>query len=179
MTRPDPRRRRGGTYVVHSSAARRRITRLQRLLRLGGAVAVLLVLALVWSRLGDDGFGKRGTGEPALPAAGSGAGARAGGSGRLDSGDGYVAVDASVSPFSDEPAIARLDPGLRDALLRAASDAGADGITLRVNGGWRSARYQRQLLLGAVETYGSVEAARRFVKPPAESSHVTGDAGGG
>jgi D-alanyl-D-alanine carboxypeptidase len=94
----------------------------------------------------------------------------------LGSDDGDVAVGGSLSPFSDEPAIANLDPALRDAVRRAATDARADGIELRVTSGWRSARYQRALLRRAEATYGSVELARKYVMPPAESSHVTGKA---
>lgn len=155
--------RRGGTYVVHSSAARRRR---RNVLRLAVAAVVLLALALVLSRLGDQG----------LSPAGIAAGPRESHSGPLASQDGYVPVGGSLSPFGDEPAIAKLDPVLGDALREAANDAGAEGVELRVNGGWRSARYQRELLRRAVETYGSVEAARQYVKPPGQSSHVTGDA---
>ena len=131
-----------------------------------GFAAVLLVLALGWSSLGDR--------EPS--SAGAPARSQTRDSGPLGNADGYVAVGASLSPFSSEPALAKLDPALREALLEAAGDAGAEGVELRVNGGWRSARYQRALLGRAVETYGSVEAARQYVMPPGESSHVTGEA---
>ena len=92
------------------------------------------------------------------------------------SGDGFVAVGASLSPFERRASFAKLDPALLDAPRRAASDARADGIALRVNGGWRSARYQRALLRCAVETYGSIEVARQYALPPAESKHVSGEA---
>jgi hypothetical protein len=90
--------------------------------------------------------------------------------------DGFVPVGGSLSPFDDVPAIERLDPGLREALRRAAEDARADGIELRVNSGWRSAAYQRRLFDDAVGRYGGRDAARRFVKAPEDSSHVTGRA---
>ena len=90
--------------------------------------------------------------------------------------DGYVPVGGSLSPFSHAPAVANLKPDLRAALHRAATDARADGVQMRVDGGWRSPRYQRELLRRAVVTYGSLEVARRYVLPPSESSHVTGEA---
>jgi hypothetical protein len=90
--------------------------------------------------------------------------------------DGFVPVGGSLSPFDDVPAIERLDPGLRAAVRRAAEDARADGIELRINSGWRSVAYQRSLLDDAVRRYGDRDAARRFVKAPEDSSHVTGRA---
>jgi D-alanyl-D-alanine carboxypeptidase len=90
--------------------------------------------------------------------------------------DGFVPVGGSLSPFDDVPAITRLDPGLREAVRRAAAGARADGIELRVNSGWRSAAYQRSLFDDAVRRYGGQDAARRFVKAPEDSSHVTGQA---
>ena len=148
---------------VYSSAGRRR----KALARAVAAAVVLLALALAWTSVGDHRPPRTGA---------VAAGPHHGDSGPLSSRDGYVPVDASLSLFSDEPAVARLDPALLEALRQAASHARADGVTLRVNGGWRSARYQRELLRRAVKTYGSIEVARQYVKPPAESSHVTGEA---
>jgi len=74
------------------------------------------------------------------------------------------------------PAIARLDPDLLGALRRAATDAAADGVTLYVNSGWRSAAYQEKLLDRAVETYGSRDVAAQWVATPSTSAHVSGDA---
>src|SRR5687767_2404799 len=69
--------------------------------------------------------------------------------GGLGEADGLVPDGASV--FDDEtPAVANLDPSLLDALRRAATDAAADGIEIRVNSGWRSPEYQEQLLREAV-----------------------------
>jgi hypothetical protein len=82
-----------------------------------------------------------------------------------------------LSPFdTGNPAIARLDPSLRAALRRAASGARADGVALRVNSGWRSASYQRELLERAIKTYGSERVARRYVNTPERSTHVRGKA---
>ncbi|WP_210495232.1 M15 family metallopeptidase [Patulibacter sp. SYSU D01012] len=90
--------------------------------------------------------------------------------------DGFVPVGASLSPSDDVPAITRLDPALLAAVRRAADDARADGIELRIASGWRSRAYQRRLFDQAVRRYGDRDAARRFVKPPGESSHVVGRA---
>lgn len=76
---------------------------------------------------------------------------------------------------SDVPAVANLEPDLRRALQRAASDAG-DEITFEVNSGWRSAKHQEQLLREAVDRYGSTKEAARWVAPPEKSAHVSGDA---
>lgn len=153
------------------SAARRRARRRNLLILATGAAAIALVLILAGSwtvERTDDLRHPRIAAVADVP--------REPESGELGSEDGYVPVGGSLSPFSDEPAVGDLDPDLLDALRQAASDASADGIELRVNGGWRSARYQEELLQRAVATYGSVEAARQYVKPPGESSHVTGEA---
>lgn len=82
-----------------------------------------------------------------------------------------------VSVYSDEPAVARLQPALLDAIREAARSASQDdGIELRVNSGWRSEAYQQRLLDDAVAKYGSREAALRWVALPETSAHVTGDA---
>ena len=89
--------------------------------------------------------------------------------------DGHVADGVTV--FDDTyPAVANLDPDLLGALRRAAADAGADGVDVYVNSGWRSPAYQEQLLEQAVSTYGSRAAAARWVATPATSPHVSGDA---
>jgi hypothetical protein len=137
------------------------------LILVAAASAVLLGLVLAGTWSGDRG--KLWAGVAAVGPPDDGAG-------ELGSEDGYVPVGGSLSPFSDEPALAGLDSALREALIEAATDAGREGITLRVNGGWRSTRYQRVLLDRAVRNYGSLEVARQYVKPPAQSSHVTGDA---
>ena len=92
----------------------------------------------------------------------------------LGEADGLVPGGASV--FDDIPAVANLDPGLLDALRRAATDAARDGVELRVNSGWRSARYQEVLLGQAVAEYGSERKAERWVGTATTSAHVSGDA---
>lgn len=81
-------------------------------------------------------------------------------------------------PIFDEslPSIANLDPALRETLTLAARDAGADGVRVVINSGWRSPRRQAQLFREAVSKYGSKEAAARWVAPTDTSSHVRGDA---
>jgi len=91
--------------------------------------------------------------------------------------DGVIETGDSISPFADDlPAIARLDPALRDAMQDAADDAIADGFEFVVTSGWRSERYQQELFDQAVRDYGSDEEARKWVAPADISSHVTGHA---
>lgn len=95
--------------------------------------------------------------------------------GAVTEADGILSDPAS--PFDDAlPGIARLQPGLLDALRRAATDAADDGVEIRVNSGWRSADYQEQLLRDAVAEYGSDAEAARWVASPATSAHVAGEA---
>jgi hypothetical protein len=95
--------------------------------------------------------------------------------GALGEADG--AVPAGTTVFDDAiPGVANLDPGLLDALRRAASDASHDGVEFSVDSGWRSAKYQQRLLREAISKYGSKEAAARWVATPDTSAHVSGDA---
>jgi D-alanyl-D-alanine carboxypeptidase len=95
----------------------------------------------------------------------------------LGEGDGVIPDGVAVSAFDKEiPAVAKLDPDLLDALRRAAADAEADGVGLRVNSGWRSPEYQQRLLRDAVVKYGSPEEAARWVSTPETSAHVSGEA---
>ena len=81
--------------------------------------------------------------------------------------DGVVAEGTTV--FDDVPAVDNLDPRLRHALRRAATDAAGDGVTFDLNSGWRSAAYQQRLLDQAIAQYGSKAAAARWVDTPATS----------
>lgn len=95
----------------------------------------------------------------------------------LEPGDGSLADGQTLTPFDvHNPAIGRLDPWLLAALQNAATAAAADGITMTVNSGWRSAAFQQQLLDNAIRTYGSTAAAREYVQTPYASRHVTGEA---
>jgi D-alanyl-D-alanine carboxypeptidase len=79
-------------------------------------------------------------------------------------------------PRGELPGVANLDPDLRRALRRAATDAADDGVELSVDSGWRSPEHQQQLFDEAVSKYGSEEEAARWVAAPETSAHVSGDA---
>ena len=74
------------------------------------------------------------------------------------------------------PAVANLDPALLGALRQAATDAASDEVQFFVNSGWRSRKYQEQLLEQAISKYGSKEKAAQWVGTPNTSAHVSGDA---
>ena len=74
------------------------------------------------------------------------------------------------------PVVGNLNPALLDAVQRATAAAAADGVTMTITSGWRSAAFQQQLLDDAVATYGSLAAARQFVQTPERSRHVLGQA---
>lgn len=95
-------------------------------------------------------------------------------SGALGVDDGALPPDATA--FSDYPGVTRLDPRLLHALRRAADAAAGHGVQLSVDSGWRSRRYQEQLLREAISTYGSKREAARWVATPDTSAHVSGDA---
>jgi zinc D-Ala-D-Ala carboxypeptidase len=86
-------------------------------------------------------------------------------------------VPAGVTVFDDRyPAVTRLDPALLRSVRRAATAAAGDGIAFALDSGWRSRRYQEQLLREAVAKYGSEREAARWVATPDTSAHVSGDA---
>jgi hypothetical protein len=87
------------------------------------------------------------------------------------------ALPDGVTVFDDQdPGVTNLDPDLLQALRDAATDAAGDGIEFNVNSGWRSPKYQEQLLREAVSRYGSAGAAARWVATTDTSPHVSGDA---
>jgi hypothetical protein len=95
--------------------------------------------------------------------------------GALGEADGAVPDGTTV--FDDEiPGVANLDPALLSALRRAATDAADDGVEFLVISGWRSPKYQEQLLREAISKYGSKQEAARWVATPNTSAHVSGDA---
>jgi len=95
--------------------------------------------------------------------------------GALGEADGVVPDGVTVQ--DDEfPAVANLDPDLLGALRQAATDAEGDGVEFFVDSGWRSPRYQEQLLRDAISEYGSGEEAARWVATPNTSAHVSGGA---
>ena len=95
--------------------------------------------------------------------------------GALGEADGAVPDGTTV--FDDGvPGVANLDPALLGALRRAATDAADDGVEFYVDSGWRSPKYQEQLLDEAISKYGSKQEAARWVATPNTSAHVSGDA---
>lgn len=87
-----------------------------------------------------------------------------------------AAPTGTESLAAGQPSVDRLDPDLREALWQAAAAAQRDGHELVLNSGWRSPEHQARLQADAVQTYGSVRAASRFVASPERSPHVQGTA---
>jgi len=104
------------------------------------------------------------------------------GDGSATEGEGSVTEDDGALPDGvtvfdgGYPGIGNLDPDLLRALRDAATDAAHDGIGISVNSGWRSPKYQDQLLREAVAKYGSAQEAARWVATADTSAHVSGDA---
>ncbi|AYF78848.1 peptidase M15 [Nocardia yunnanensis] len=69
-----------------------------------------------------------------------------------------------------------LDPLLAAAYNAAATEAHNAGVPLSITSGYRTPAEQEALWEDGLQTYGSPEAARRWVLPPSESTHVTGQA---
>src|SRR5689334_8514205 len=66
------------------------------------------------------------------------------------------AVPDGLTLFAnDSPAVANLDPALLRAFRQAATNADRDGVEILVTSGWRSPKYQTQLLHQAISKYGS------------------------
>jgi zinc D-Ala-D-Ala carboxypeptidase len=87
------------------------------------------------------------------------------------------AVPEGVTVFDDGyPAVGKLDPALLWALRQAATVATHDGVQIYVDSGWRSPKYQEQLLREAISKYGSEREAARWVATPDRSAHVSGEA---
>jgi hypothetical protein len=90
---------------------------------------------------------------------------------------GWLPEGFTLSPFDlANPIVGWLDPALRIAIQNASKSAEAEGIDIRINSGWRSRGFQQRLFDDAVRTYGSAEAARKFVASPDASMHVQGRA---
>ncbi|MFF1816105.1 M15 family metallopeptidase [Kribbella sp. NPDC058245] len=98
-----------------------------------------------------------------------------GGKGLPGAADGKL--PAGTSAFdTDLPGIGKLDPELRKAVQQAEKAMKADGIPMQVTTGWRSKKYQIELMDKAIKQYGSREKAKKYVADPDESHHVTGHA---
>ncbi|MET8423229.1 M15 family metallopeptidase [Nocardia sp. NPDC004860] len=69
-----------------------------------------------------------------------------------------------------------LDPWLALAYKFALAEARGQGVSLWIVSGYRTPAEQEALWEDGIRTYGSPDAARRWVLPPSESTHVTGQA---
>nr|WP_232541371.1 M15 family metallopeptidase [Nocardia bovistercoris] len=79
-----------------------------------------------------------------------------------------------VQPFA--PGTDGLSAPLALAYTLAEDTAHSEGVPLRINSGYRTHAEQQALWEDGIATYGSPEAARRWVLPPEESTHVAGKA---
>nr|WP_245676969.1 M15 family metallopeptidase [Nocardia acidivorans] len=69
-----------------------------------------------------------------------------------------------------------LDPLLAAAYSQASEQAREEGVTIWITSGYRSPAEQQAMWEDGIRQYGSPEAARRWVLPPEESTHVSGKA---
>ncbi|NNH69416.1 M15 family metallopeptidase [Nocardia uniformis] len=67
-----------------------------------------------------------------------------------------------------------LDPVLAAAYDMAAEEARAQGVEMWITSGYRTHDEQQHMWEDGIATYGSPDAARRWVLPPEESTHVSG-----
>lgn len=96
---------------------------------------------------------------------------------QADTPDGSLSDGQTLTAFDvQNPAIGRLEPALLTAVQQATTEAATQGITMTVTSGWRSPEFQQRLLDDGVLTYGSLDAARRYVQTPEQSRHVVGEA---
>jgi LAS superfamily LD-carboxypeptidase LdcB len=155
----------GVTIYVHGRqlrqvrARRRRRALLVVLVVLLGAALTLAGPRVLAASRSADAAGVPGTPTPNPPAA-------------PDSSD---ALDSSGAPATG------LDPELVRRVDAAAADAAAEGVSLTITSGWRSAADQQALVEQMVVRYGSEQEAHRWVLPPETSAHVQGlavDVGG-
>jgi zinc D-Ala-D-Ala carboxypeptidase len=82
-----------------------------------------------------------------------------------------AAASATLVPA---PSARGLDPGAAKAFAAARSAARKAGYSLVLNSGYRTWAKQQRMYDAAVRTYGSAREARKWVLPPAESTHVRG-----
>ncbi|MEV0246714.1 M15 family metallopeptidase [Nocardia sp. NPDC050712] len=69
-----------------------------------------------------------------------------------------------------------LTPALAAAYTQAEEAARAEGVPLYINSGYRSPAEQQAMWEDGLATYGGPDEARRWVLPPDESTHVSGQA---
>jgi hypothetical protein len=161
--------------MIRTASARTRPSALRRsILALVVVGAVTVGAAIRQSAAGagalDPGFPRIDAGSPG-PATMDATAA----DGAITEADGVLPGGVTVSDGT-YAGIALLSPTLLDALRQASVDATRQGVVIQVNGGWRSAEYQDQLLQQAVAQYGSEAEAAHWVATPATSVHVAGEA---
>ncbi|XVV36114.1 M15 family metallopeptidase [Streptomyces sp. CA-100214] len=155
--------------MTRDASAHEKPHRRTDVLKIGLPVAALIIAALGCQALASPS-------PPMSPTASPGEARPTEPPGVIDEEEGVV-PDGTTVFATDVPAVTRLEPALLAALRRAATDAEDDGVqTSRVNSGWRSEDYQKQLLDEAVDQYGSKEEAAKWVATPETSAHVSGDA---
>jgi zinc D-Ala-D-Ala carboxypeptidase len=166
---------RGG--MDHSASLSAPARRTRRIVLVSLAILVVAVAAFVVQRPVVASVPSSSPSSPSSSSASAEVGPSTDRQTALDEGDGVIPDGVAVSVFDEEiPAVGRLEPDLLDALRRAATDAEAGGVELRINSGWRSPEYQRRLLRDAVVEYGSRDAAARWVATAETSAHVPGEA---
>nr|WP_084529688.1 M15 family metallopeptidase [Nocardia crassostreae] len=68
------------------------------------------------------------------------------------------------------------NPSLSLSYSLAAQEAHAAGVPMWIVSGYRTPAEQQAMWEDGIATYGSPDEARRWVLPPGESTHVSGDA---
>lgn len=92
-----------------------------------------------------------------------------------------TAADAQAGPSDHAPTgpdvgTTGLDAQLTRAITRAREAAVAEGVTIDITSGARTAEQQQVLFDNAVAKYGSAAEASKWVLPPDKSNHVLGKA---
>ncbi|MFC9994866.1 M15 family metallopeptidase [Nocardia sp. NPDC127526] len=83
------------------------------------------------------------------------------------------AIAGAATPIAETDG---LNPWLSLAYSLAAQEAHAAGVPLWIVSGYRTPAEQQAMWDDGIATYGSPDEARRWVLPPGESTHVTGEA---
>ena len=159
--------------LTDQPATRRRARRLSALAIVAATTGLALASCSAVSAQDDPSSST--TGAPATATdrpSKAGGGSRSGPPGAEDG----VLPDHTSAFDTSLPGVANLDPALRKAVQQAETAMKDDGITMQVTTGWRSKKYQQELLDKAIRKYGSRKKALKWVADPDESHHVTGHA---
>jgi hypothetical protein len=137
------------------------------------AIVIGFVLTACTAVSGPDDASSPSTGSASRSGRSSGSGSAQGAPAGAADG---VLPDHTSAYDTSLPGIAKLDPALRKAVQQAEDAMKEDGIKMQVTTGWRSKKYQEELLEKAIRKYGSKKKALQYVAEPGESHHVTGHA---